>query len=70
MLVVGYRVGQKPQQAGPSCYNPAMDGDRDKDPHWSTGPSSQGPDEEQKEEEHEQESEDLEGYVHPQRPCD
>ena len=27
-----------------------MDGDRDRDPHWSTGLSSEGPNEEQKEE--------------------
>ncbi|CAO2629762.1 LINE-1 retrotransposable element ORF2 protein, partial [Lemmus lemmus] len=39
----------------------AMDGDRDRDPHWSTGLSSQGPDEEQKEGEHEQGSQDTRG---------
>ncbi|CAO2584556.1 hypothetical protein LEMLEM_LOCUS3208, partial [Lemmus lemmus] len=38
-----------------------MDGDRNRDPHWSTGLSSQGPDEEQKEGEHEQGSQDREG---------
>ncbi|CAO2584958.1 hypothetical protein LEMLEM_LOCUS3390, partial [Lemmus lemmus] len=35
-----------------------MDGDRDRDPRWSTGLSSQGPDEKQKEGEHEQGSQD------------
>ena len=39
----------------------AMDGDSDRDPHWSTGLSSQGPNEEQKEGEHEQESQDVRG---------
>ena len=43
----------------------AMDGDRDRDPHWNTGLSSRGPDEEQKEEEHEQRSQDREGCAHP-----
>ncbi|CAO2608302.1 hypothetical protein LEMLEM_LOCUS13739, partial [Lemmus lemmus] len=33
-----------------------MVGDRDRDPHWSTGLSSQGPDDEQKKGEHEQRS--------------
>ena len=32
--------------------HPMMDGDRDGDPHWSTGLSPQGPNEEQKEGEH------------------
>ena len=41
-----------------------MDGDRDRDPHWSTRLSSQGPNEEQKEGEHEQGIQDHEG-VHP-----
>ena len=44
-----------------------MYGDRDRDPHWSTGLSSQGPNEEQKEGEHEQGSQDHEGCVHPLR---
>ena len=35
-----------------------MDGNRDSDPHWSIGLSSQGPDEEQKEGEYEQGSPD------------
>ena len=47
-----------------------MDGDRDRDPHWSTGLSSQGPNEEQKEGEHEQGSQDHEGCVHPLRQWD
>ena len=47
-----------------------MDGDRDRDAHWSTGLSSQGQDEEQKGEEHEQRSQDLEGCVHPLRLWD
>ena len=34
------------------------------DPHWSTGLSSQGPNEEQ-EEEHDQGSQDRKGCVHP-----
>ena len=34
-------------------FHPMMDGDRDIDPHWSTGLSPQGPNEEQKEREHE-----------------
>ena len=37
-----------------------MDGDRDGDPHWSTGLSPQGPNEEQKEGELEQGSQDRE----------
>ena len=45
--------------------HPTMDGDRDGDPHWSTGLSPQGPNEEQKEGEHEKGSQDHEGYVHP-----
>ncbi|KAH0517982.1 hypothetical protein LTLLF_118205 [Microtus ochrogaster] len=44
-----------------------MDGDRDKDSHYGTGLSSQGPDEEKKEGEHEQESQDRKGCVHPWR---
>ena len=40
--------------------HPKMDGDRDRDPHWSTGLSSQGPNEEQKEGEHEQGRQDRE----------
>ena len=44
-----------------------MDGDRDRDPHWSTELSSQGPNEEQKEEEHEEGSQDHEGCIHPLR---
>ena len=46
-----------------------MDGDRDRDPHWSTGLSSQGPFEEQKEGEDEQRSQDQEGLVNPLRQC-
>ena len=42
-----------------------MDGDRDRDPHWSSGLSSQGPNEEQKEGENEQGSQERERYVHP-----
>ena len=34
--------------------HPTMDGDRDGDPHWSTGLNPQGPNEEQKEGEREQ----------------
>ncbi|KAM7326372.1 hypothetical protein ACRRTK_014850 [Alexandromys fortis] len=41
-----------------------MDGDRDRVPHWSTGLSSQGPNEEQMEGEHEQGCQDH-GGVHP-----
>ena len=37
----------------------------DRDPHWSTGLSPQGPNEEQKEGEHEKGSQDREGCVHP-----
>ena len=44
-----------------------MDGDRDRDPHWSTGLSPQGPAEEQKEGEDEQGSQDREGLVHQPR---
>ena len=47
-----------------------MDGDWDRDPHWSTGLSSQGPVEEQKEEEYEQGSQDVEVLVQPLRQCD
>ncbi|CAO2645925.1 hypothetical protein LEMLEM_LOCUS27677, partial [Lemmus lemmus] len=50
--------------------HPAVNGDRDRDPHWSTGLSSQDPDEEQKEGEHEQGSQDCEGCAHPLRWCD
>ena len=35
-----------------------IDGDRDGDPHWSTGLSPQGPNEEQKEGQREQERQD------------
>ena len=45
--------------------HPTMDGDRDGDPHWSTGLSPLGPNEEQKEEEHEKGSQDRERCVHP-----
>ena len=45
--------------------HPTMDGDRDGDPHWSTGLSPQGLNEEQKEGEHEQERQDREECVHP-----
>ena len=44
-----------------------MDGDRDREPHWSTGLSSQCPDEEQKEGEHGKGSQDHEGCIHPLR---
>ena len=47
----------------------AMDGEGDRDPHWRTGLSSQGPDEEQKEGEDEQGSQDSEGLFHPERQC-
>ena len=43
----------------------AMDGDRDRDPHWSTALSPQGSNKEQKEGEHEQGSQDRKGCVHP-----
>ena len=43
------------------------DEDRDRDPHWGTGLSSQGPVEEQKEGEDEQGSQDHEGLVYPLR---
>ena len=46
-----------------------MDGDRDRDPHCSTGLSSQGPVEEQKEGEYKQGSQDHKGLVHPLRQC-
>ncbi|CAO2627724.1 hypothetical protein LEMLEM_LOCUS19655 [Lemmus lemmus] len=39
----------------------AIDGDRDRNPHWSTGLSSQDPDEEQKKGEHEQGSQGARG---------
>ena len=45
--------------------HPTMDGDRDRDPHWSTGLSPQGPNEEQKEGDHEKGSQDCEGCIHP-----
>ena len=45
--------------------HPMMDGDRDGDPHWSTGLSPLGPNEEQKEGEQEKGSQDSEGCVHP-----
>ncbi len=44
-----------------------MKGDRDRDPHWSTGQKSQGPNQEQKEREHEQGTQDREGYTHTLR---
>ena len=40
-----------------------MDGDRDRDLYWSTGLSSQGPNEGQKEGVHEQGSQDREGCI-------
>ncbi|KAH0508292.1 Leucine-rich repeat-containing protein 37A3 [Microtus ochrogaster] len=46
-----------------------MDGVRDIDPHWSTGLSSQGPNEEQKEGEHEQRSRDHEGILPRHMAC-
>ena len=42
-----------------------IDGDRDEDPHWSTGLSPQGPIEEQKEGDQEKRNQDCEGCVHP-----
>ena len=45
--------------------HPTMDGDRDGDPHWSTGLSPQGPNEEQKEGEHEKGCQDCEECIHP-----
>ena len=45
------------------------EGDRDRDPHQSSGLSSQGPVEGQKEGENEQGSQDCEGLVHPLRQC-
>ncbi|KAH0500098.1 Sorting nexin-25 [Microtus ochrogaster] len=44
-----------------------MDVDRDREPHWSTGLISQGPNEEWKKEEDEQGSQDNEGHTHPLR---
>ncbi len=44
-----------------------MKGDRDRDPHWSTGQKSQGPNQEQKEREHEQGTQDREGCTHTLR---
>ncbi|KAM7339594.1 hypothetical protein ACRRTK_000209 [Alexandromys fortis] len=44
----------------PQNLHLVMDGDRDRDPHWNTGLSSQCPNEEQKEGEHEQGSQDHE----------
>ena len=44
---------------------PTMDGDRDRDPLWSTGLSPQGPNEERKEGEQERGSQDREECVHP-----
>ena len=43
-----------------------IDGDRDGDPHWSTGLSPQGPNEEQKERDHEKGNQNRVGCVHPQ----
>ena len=48
----------------------AMDRGGDRDPHWSTGLSSQGLNEEQKEGEHEQGSQDCRGLVYPLKQCD
>ena len=45
--------------------HPTMDGDTDRDPHWSTGLSPKGPNEEQKEGVHEQGNQDREGCIHP-----
>ena len=47
-----------------------MDGDRDRNPHWSNRLSSQSPDEEQNKGEHEQGSQDCEGCVHSLRQRD
>ena len=47
-----------------------LDGDRDRDPHWSTGLSPQGPNEEQKEGEHEEGNQDRKGCIHPLIPGD
>ena len=56
-------VGKEGQIGG--NLHQTMDGDRDGDPHWSTGLSPQGSNEEQKEGEHEKGSQDREGCVHP-----
>ena len=46
--------------------HPMMDGDTDRDPHWSTGlRPPQGPNEEQKDEENEKGNKDCEGCDHP-----
>ncbi|KAH0503434.1 Girdin [Microtus ochrogaster] len=45
----------------------AMKGDRDRDPHWSTGQKFQGPNQEQKEREHKQGTQDREGCTHTLR---
>ena len=45
--------------------HPMMDGDRNGDPHWSTGLSPQVPNEKEKEGEHEKESQDHEECIHP-----
>ena len=45
-----------------------MDGDRDRDPHWSTKLSSQSPDEEQKEAEYKKGSRTVKG-VSTHRDC-
>ena len=50
--------------------HPTMNGDRDGDPHWSTGLSPQAPNEEQKEGKHEKGSQDCEGCYHPLIPGD
>ena len=42
-----------------------IDGDRDRDPHWSTGLSPQDPNEEHKEQEHEKGNQDFEGVCSP-----
>ena len=42
-----------------------IDGDRDGDPHWSTGLSPQGPNEEQKEGKHDEGSQDSKVCLHP-----
>ena len=46
-----------------------MGGDRERDPHWNSGLSSQGPVEEKKEGEDKQESLYREELVHPLRQC-
>ncbi|XP_049994511.1 large ribosomal subunit protein mL39 isoform X4 [Alexandromys fortis] len=74
------RAPEVPVIAGAFCYDivldkrldewmptKAMKGDRDRDPHWSTGLKSQGSNQKQKEREHKQGTQDREGCTHTQR---